>query len=164
MPCHASNPSPTLFGSQAPALVWDEKLAASAKAWASTCTFGFSRTAGVGENLGFGYSALPDAVKSWYAQVRSRVKAHVARRQQLAADVDEHTNTLYFEMPPLNSNLQQSKPTPRCPSMTSATQAGRAAVGCSLRWCGAAPRRSAVPSTAHVRGPCTSATTRPQVG
>lgn len=55
---------------QAPALVWDEKLVASAKAWAATCTFGASRTAGVGENLGFGYSSFLDAVKGWYQQVR----------------------------------------------------------------------------------------------
>lgn len=50
-------------------MVWDEKLAASAKKWASTCTFGYSGTAGVGESLGFGYRAIPDAVNSWYAQV-----------------------------------------------------------------------------------------------
>jgi hypothetical protein len=50
-------------------LVWDEKLAASAKKWADTCTFGVSRTPGVGEALGFGYATFPDAVKGWYNQV-----------------------------------------------------------------------------------------------
>lgn len=55
---------------QAPALIWDEKLAASAKKWADTCTFGVSGTPGVGEALGFGYSTFPDAVKGWYNQVR----------------------------------------------------------------------------------------------
>lgn len=55
---------------QAPALAWDEKLAASAKAWAATCQFAVSRTPGVGEGLGFGYSSLPEAVQDWYAQVR----------------------------------------------------------------------------------------------
>ncbi|WIA37933.1 hypothetical protein OEZ86_001310 [Tetradesmus obliquus] len=54
---------------QAPALAWDEKLAASAKAWAATCQFAVSRTPGVGEGLGFGYSSLPEAVQDWYAQV-----------------------------------------------------------------------------------------------
>lgn len=54
---------------QAPALVWDEKLAASAQAWADTCSFGSSSTPGVGENLGFGYSTFQSAVKNWYQQV-----------------------------------------------------------------------------------------------
>jgi hypothetical protein len=55
---------------QVPALAWDDKLAASAKAWASTCQFAVSGTPGVGEGLGFGYSSMPEAVKDWYGQVR----------------------------------------------------------------------------------------------
>jgi hypothetical protein len=54
---------------QAPALVWDDKLAASAGKWAATCSCSLSRTAGVGEALGCGYAALPDAVNGWYKQV-----------------------------------------------------------------------------------------------
>jgi hypothetical protein len=54
---------------QAPALAWDEKLAASAKAWAATCQFAVSGTQGVAEGLGFGYSCLAQAVQDWYAQV-----------------------------------------------------------------------------------------------
>lgn len=57
------------LAAQAAALVWDEKLVASAKKWADTCTFGVSRTAGVGEALGFGYRTFPDAVNGWYNQV-----------------------------------------------------------------------------------------------
>eukprot|EP00775_Hariotina_reticulata_P009864 gene9864-10022_t len=54
---------------QVPALVWDSKLAASAKAWAGTCRFAVSGTPGVGENLGFGYRSFTDTVKAWYQQV-----------------------------------------------------------------------------------------------
>jgi hypothetical protein len=56
---------------QAAPLVWDEKLTASAKKWAATCTFGVSGTPGVGESLGFGYATFPDAVGAWYSQVRA---------------------------------------------------------------------------------------------
>lgn len=56
---------------QASPLVWDEKLTASAKKWAATCTFGLSGTPGVGESLGFGYRTFPDAVTAWYSQVRT---------------------------------------------------------------------------------------------
>jgi hypothetical protein len=59
-----------VFHCQAPALAWDEKLAASAKAWAATCQFAVSGTPGVGEGLGFGYSSFTEAVKDWYGQVR----------------------------------------------------------------------------------------------
>lgn len=54
---------------QVPALVWDDKLAASAKAWADGCQFAVSGTPGVGEALGFGYATFTDAVNSWYKQV-----------------------------------------------------------------------------------------------
>ncbi len=55
---------------QVSALVWDEKLAASAQALAKTCQFAPSSTPGVGEALGFGYASFSDAVKAWYKQVR----------------------------------------------------------------------------------------------
>ncbi|KAF6253115.1 CAP domain-containing protein [Scenedesmus sp. NREL 46B-D3] len=54
---------------QAAPLAWDERLEASAKAWAATCQFAVSGTPGVGEGLGFGYGSLPQAIKDWYGQV-----------------------------------------------------------------------------------------------
>jgi hypothetical protein len=60
-----------LLHPQAPALAWDEKLAASAQAWAATCQFAVSGMPGVAEGLGYGYSSLPEAIKDWYAQVRA---------------------------------------------------------------------------------------------
>lgn len=51
----------------APPLVWDERLAASAQAWANQCTFDHSRP---GENLAMGSDMTPaEGVDMWYNEV-----------------------------------------------------------------------------------------------
>lgn len=51
------------------ALGWDDALAASAQAWAGTCSMASSWAPGVGENLAYGYGSWVEAVDAWYRQV-----------------------------------------------------------------------------------------------
>ena len=52
----------------APPLVWDAALAASAQKWAAACVFAHSRA---GENLCRGYETFGACVRAWYAEARA---------------------------------------------------------------------------------------------
>lgn len=54
-----------------PALKWDATLAAQAQKYADSCPSGHSGTAGVGENMAWGYSDFNAVVDGWYNEVRS---------------------------------------------------------------------------------------------
>lgn len=53
-----------------PATSWDPTLAAQAQVYVNTCPFGHSGTAGVGENMAWGYTDFNAVVDAWYDEVR----------------------------------------------------------------------------------------------
>ena len=49
-----------------PAMVWDDKIAAQAQAYANRCQFSHSGTPGVGENLCMGHGDWNACISAWY--------------------------------------------------------------------------------------------------
>ena len=159
---------------QAPPLVWDDDLAASAAAFAADCApGGRSERAGRvhGESVARGVPALAAAVDKWYAEVRARARA--ARRALGRCGRRAAAPLLRPACPPralaAGPMMTPHTPTPAAsaaraplhssPSTTSPPPAGPSPRATSRSSCGAARGASAARSTAAARCPSRCAST-----